>query len=616
MESMKFLTALRTALAGTLVVIGATMGFTGCSGQVTSSKVGSGTGTGSQQPGGSGSGGTTVATPGKGSGGTTVSTGAGTGGTTVSGGSGGAAGPPAGGVGTMPAPATAPATPGVLVLRRLNAAEYNNTVHDLLGTTLTPATGFPSDDLGDEFTTVGSALSLSPNYVKEYEDAAFSLMDDLFAAPAARQSAIVTCSVAATGTAGDTCARTIVTAFARKAFRRPATSTEIDSLMTPWTLAKTTAGATTTDGIKAALAAVLMSPYFIFKVETDPAGSTGVHRLTAYETATRLSYALWASMPDATLSAAADANQLSTDDQLKTQIDRMLADPRSAALMDQFAGAWLDFQSIEGHEADPTAFASFTPTVAHSMRLEARNFIQDFLSSTQPVTAMFTANFTYVDSTLAKQYGLPTTGSTPAADGTWKADTSSSQRAGLLTLGSFLTTTSLPNRTSPVKRGDFIFSRLLCGYIPPPPDNVSTGLAQDGSTSLRDTLAAHRASPTCAPCHNIMDPLGLGLENFDAIGQYRTMDGTFPVDASGQLSDGTPFNGAKQLGAALAKDARVTPCVTQKFMTYAIGRLMNQPDDANWANYLAQQAQTTDGSLGTIVRTVISSEAFRSRQPM
>jgi hypothetical protein len=573
---------------------GSTGSGTGVSGPVSS---GSGTGTASTgssgSPSGSGSGTTATGT-----------TGAGTTGAAPAGGA------PTSGVGNATAPATAPTNPGVVVLRRLNAAEYNATVHDLLGTTLTPANGFPADDLGGEFTTVGSSLSLSPNYVREYENAAFALMDDLFAAPQ-RLASIVTCSV---DTGGDACARTIVTALARRAFRRVPTTAQIDTLMTPVASAKTL-GLTATDGLKAALSAVLMSPYFIFKVETDPAGTTGMHRLNAYELATRLSYAIWGSMPDATLSAAADANQVTTDAQLGVQIDRMMADPRASSLLDQFAGAWLDFNSIVGHEVDTTVFPAFTDATAASMRLEARNFIQDFLSSTQPASSMLTANFTYVDAGLAKAYGLSATGAKPGADGTWRADTSATQRSGLLTLGSILTTTSLPTRTSPVRRGDFIFSRLLCGTIPPPPDNVST-LPLDTSLSLRASLEAHRSSPACSGCHSIMDPLGFGLENFDGVGNYRTLDGTTPIDATGTLTDGTPFNGAKEMGAALSKDPRFAPCITQKFMTYSIGRLMNQPDDANWANFLAQQAQlTNNGSLGSVIRTVLLSEAFRSRSP-
>ncbi len=610
MESLK---SLKTVGRG-LGMIAVAVGLVSCTGKVTTNKTGPATGPQSQ-------GGDTTATGGPTAPGATAPGAMGTVATTPNATTPGATVPaataPASGLGTLAPPATAPANPGTVVIRRLNAAEYNNTVRDLLGTTLTPATAFPSDDLGAEFTTVGSALSLSPNYVTEYENAAFALMDDLFpatatAASTARQKTIVTCTVA---TGGDPCARTILTAFAKRAFRRPATTAELDSLMLPVTTAKTL-GATPTDGLKGALAAVLMSPYFIFKVETDPAGATGPHRLNPYELATRLSYALWGSTPDDTLLAAADAGQLSTDDQLTAQITRLLADPRASNVVDEFAGAWLDFKSVESHEVDATVFKSFSPAVAHSMRLEARNFIQDFLSSTQPVSGMLTANFTYVDANLAKLYGLSATAGKVGADGTWKADTSTTQRSGLLTLGSILTTTSLTTRTSPVRRGDFIFSRLLCGYIPPPPNNVSTTLTVDPSATLRATLAAHRANPTCAPCHNIMDPLGLGLENYDAVGTYRTMEGTVPVDASGNLVDGTPFNGAKELSIALAKDPRFTPCMTSKFMTYAIGRLMDQKDDVAWANYLAEQSKTANGSLSSVVRAVLTSEAFRSRQPL
>jgi hypothetical protein len=523
-------------------------------------------------------------------------------------GGGGATG--AAGLGTGPVPAQPPTNPGTVVLRRLNADEYDNTVRDLLGTTLTPGTSFPADDLGAQFTTVGSALSLSPTYVQAYADAASVLIDDLFAAPAARQQAIITCDVT---TGGDTCARTIVTALANKAFRRPATSTEIDALMTPVATAKTLTGATATDGLKAALAAVLVSPYFLFKPEIDPA-TPGPHALGQYELATRLSYALWASTPDAALLAAAAAGQLSTDAQVKAQVTRMLADPRASALLDEFAGAWLDFSNVESHDADPTVFPAFTPAVAHSMRLEARSFMRDFLSSTKPVADMFNAGFTYVDATLAKQYGLPTTPGALGPDGLWRADTTGSQRVGLLTLGSILTTTSEPTRTSPVKRGDFIYERLLCGTIGQPPNNVAALQPAPGTMTVRQTLEAHAMNPACSGCHSIMDPLGFGLENYDAIGSYRTVDGTLPVDATGTLPDGMMFTGARDLAAALAQDPRFVPCMTQSLMTYSIGRLMNQADDVNWANYVAHEALTANGSLGSLVNSVILSAAFRTRQ--
>jgi len=507
---------------------------------------------------------------------------------------------------------TPPANAGAVVIRRLNHDEYNNTVRDLLGTSLTPANGFPADDLGAEFDTVGSALSLSPGYVMAYEAAAGALIADLFA-NATRKAKVVTCNV---DTGGDACAQTVLGAFARRAWRRPVAADEVQGLMLPVTTARTQ-GLTPTDGIKAALAAVLLSPHFVFKVEIDPdPTSTQSRRIGGHELATRLSYALWSSMPDDTLSGAADAGQLTTDEQVVTQIDRMLADPRADTLLDAFAGEWLDFRSIDSHDVDAKVFPKSTPALLASMRLEARRFVQEFLRSDMPAQQMLSARFTFVDSALATHYGLTRSGGT--ASELVRVDTSSTNRSGLLTLGAFLTSTSMPNRTSPVKRGNFIFTRLLCGVIQQPPPDVPSLPEQDTTgLSVRQRLEAHRSKPECMPCHAIMDPLGFGLENYDGIGVYRTMDGTAPVDATGTLPDGkTTFNGAVELAAALSGDARFSACLTNKFMTFAVGRLLNQRDDGAWVNYLANQAIASGGSLRAIIRTVMLSDGFRSRQAL
>lgn len=507
-------------------------------------------------------------------------------------------------------PTTPPQSPGYTVVRRLNIPEYNNTVAALLGTKMTPADTFPDDDLGAEFDTVGSALSVAPESVVAYEAAATSLITELFADPV-RQKTVATCDVTA---AGNTCAQTILTAFARKAWRRPATADEVTQLMAPMTTAKTL-GLTPLDGIKAALTGVLISPFFIYKLEFDPNPSGGaVRRLNAYELATRLSYALWSSMPDDTLSAAADAGQLSTDDQVTAQVTRMLADPRSDTMVDNFQAKWLDLGGL-AHDVAPAQFPLFTQALANSMQAEARRYLQEFLRMPFNVSALLNSRFTFVDANLATFYGLTRTGATNATDFV-KVDTSMSQREGLLTLGEFLTETSYPNRTSPVRRGEYVFRRLLCDQVPDPPPNVPqlSEVPVAGQT-LRQRLEAHRALPQCSPCHNLMDPIGFGLENFDGIGSYRTTDSGAPVDSSGVLPDGTSFNGAAALGAILAADTRLPACVTEKFMTFAIGRLLDQPDDGQWIGYLTAHAQATDGSLASIIRQVVLSDAFRSRLP-
>lgn len=188
-------------------------------------------------------------------------------------------------------------------------------------------------------------------------------------------------------------------------------------------------------------------------------------------------------------------------------------------------------------------------------------------------------------------------------------------RGGLLTLGAFLTATSFSSRTSPVKRGDFVFSRFLCGHVPPPPPDIPALPEGMDNLTSRQRLEQHRANPSCSGCHNRMDPIGFGLENYDAIGTHRTREGSGVIDATGTLPDGATFNGALELSNLLADDPRFPRCVTRQFMTFAVGRLLDESADAAWVEYLATRAQAEDGSLKSIIRSVLLSEAFLSRRP-
>ncbi len=507
--------------------------------------------------------------------------------------------------------AVAGAKPGVVVVRRLNRAEYNNTVADLLGTKLTPSDGFPGDDLGAEFDTVGSALSLSPNYVVAYEEAANALIADLFAADMARKQKVLTCDVT---TGGDACAQTILSAFARRAWRRELTAEETQGLMLPVATAKTL-GASPVDGLKAALAGVLLSPFFLFKLELDPEPTSGAaRRLNSHELATRLSYSLWSTMPDDALSSAADAGQLASDEQVSAQVDRMLADSRSDRLLDRFAALWLDFSSLDTHEVSTVDFPKFTPALEVSMKAEARRYLQEFLATSLPVSGLFASRFTFLDATLASHYGVARSGADSASEFV-RVDTTGTQRQGLLTLGAFLTTTSYANRTSPVRRGEYVFRRLLCDEVPAPPADIPA-LSEDmvAGRTLRQRMEAHRANPACVGCHSLMDPIGFGLENYDGLGAYRANENNLPIDASGMLPDGTSFSGAIELGGILAKDERLPRCVTEKFMTFAIGRLVDHNEDKPWLDGLSARADASGASLSSIIRAVLLSDAFRSRQ--
>jgi hypothetical protein len=489
-----------------------------------------------------------------------------------------------------------------VVARRLNHAEYNNTVRDLLGTQLTPANDFPADDLGDGFDTVGSALSLSPAYVAAYERAAHTLAADLFR-DATRRAKTITCDVEREG---DGCARAVLMAFARRAWRRPVTQEEVDPLLLPLTTARRL-GATALEGLQYSFAAALMSPHFLFKLEPAVA-RPAPQRLSPHQIATRLSYALWSTMPDEPLFKAADAGELNSESQIAAQIDRMLADARSEALLDTFAAQWLDYANLPAQEVERTAYPRYTPALARSMQLEARQFIRQFLRSPVPVEDMLTARFTFVDAPLARHYGLPAPSG--SADGLSRVDTANVPRTGLLTLGAFLMTTSFSARTSPVKRGDFVFSRLLCGHIPPPPPDVPALADGLDSRSLRQRLEEHRKNPTCASCHKVMDPIGFGLEQYDAIGAYRTQEGSTNIDASGTLPDGTSFDGALELSRVLARDPRFPLCVTRKFLTFATGRLFAGAVDEAWIEHLTTRAQRSNGSFGAIIREVLLSDVF------
>ena len=588
----------RLAFAGLVCVFSASLA---CTGTIDQTPAGT---AGTPAAGGTGSGATggAVSMPpagASGAGGSGVT--AGTGG--IASGSGGSAGGPM-------TPPGAPAGVATPVLRRLSRIEYNNTVRDLVGTTITLPTDV-ADDLGAEFDTVGSALSLSPKYVRAYEETARAIVDDLFAGDPARLAAIVSCDVES---GGITCAESVLSTFARRAFRRPVTADELSPLLHPLSVA-TEVGASATDGLKAALAAVLMSPHFVFKLEIDPdPTSPALRRLTPHELATRLSYALWSTMPDDALFAAADAGALSTDAELTAQIDRMLADPKARALSESFAAQWLGYRELETHEFEPDVYPTFSNELLVSMKREAQAFVSDFLVNGEPAGNMFLARFTFVDAALAEHYGLERPEGA-ARDELVRVDTSNAQRSGLLTLGAFLTKTSYAARTSPVRRGDYVFSRLLCEHVEPPPPGVE-GLPEpvEGET-MRALMERHRADAACAGCHAVMDPIGFGLENYDGVGVYRTMDNDAPVDATGVLPDGTAFDGALELSTILGADPRFERCVTEKFMVFAIGRLFHREDsrDAGWIDYLAHEALSRNGSFDGIVRAVLLSETFRSR---
>jgi hypothetical protein len=357
--------------------------------------------------------------------------------------------------------------------------------------------------------------------------------------------------------------------FAGRAFRRPATDSEVRRLV-ELTEQSRAAGESFEQGIQLAVQAVLISPNFLYKVELDPPGKEGQARsLTAYEVATRLSYFLWSSGPDAELLEQCESNSLLNDRVLEQQVRRMLKDERTKALVENFVGQWLELRKLEQRTPDAATFPTYDSRLAAAMRQETELFVWAVIKGDLTVADLLSADFTYVNETLANHYSIPgVTGKEFRL-----VSTTGMHRGGLLTQASFLTVTSNPNRTSPVKRGRFILDNLLGAPMPPPPPNIPELKETELQGTLRERMEQHRANPICASCHNRMDPLGSALENYDAIGRWRDRDGQGRIDASSKLPTGEEFKGPEALRKLLvSRQDEFVRCLAEKLLTYALGR--------------------------------------------
>ena len=525
------------------------------------------------------------------------------GGSTTTGGSGG----------TMITPPGSAPQVGVMTLRRLNRTEYGNTLRDLTGTTTDYGAKFPPENLSFGFDNIGEALTVQPLNVELYEESAEAIVSELFARPAADavRKRFLNCDAA---TGGRTCVAQSLVAFAQYAYRRPVVEAEISGLAD---LAQdfVMTGGKPDDGLKLAMKGVLLSPHFIYRVELDPDPTSKMpHRVSGFELASRLSYYLWSTMPDQALLVEAQGGNLVTDSGLSAQVERMLADPRSSALISNFVGQWLNLRRTEQVKPDYTVFPKFDDELRASLRGESERFVNELFQKGLPVSDLLTGTFTYVNKRLATHYGLPVPAS-PAADGFARVDLAGSPRTGFLTQASYLTATSNPTRTSPVKRGKWILDQLLCAPPPPPPAGVDLSAVDMGTMSVRQRLEAHRAKEPCHSCHAVMDPIGLSFENFDGVGAYRTQDQYGPIDATGTLptaAGDVSFMGASELVPILAKDTRLLGCVTQKILTYAVGRGFSSTDEATLKS-VTDAAAVSGKGFRSLFASVAGSEAFRSR---
>ena len=410
------------------------------------------------------------------------------------------------------------------------------------------------------------------------------------------------------------CAREILSTTARRAYRRPVTEQDLERLLPFYEQGRAEGGFER--GIQRAIERLLVSPEFLFRVERDPVGVAAgdVYRVSDLELASRLSFFLWSSIPDDELLGRAVRGELGQPGVLDQQVRRMLADPRSAALVTNFAEQWLFLRDIELKEPDTGYFPEFDENLRQAFRRETELFIDSILRDDRSVLELLTANHTFVNERLAKHYGIPHIYGSHFR----RVALTDDNRRGLLGQGSILTLTSYANRTSPVLRGKWILENLLSSPPPPPPPDVP-GLKEttdDGQPrSMREAMEQHRVNPACASCHQRMDPLGFALENFDAIGRWRTLsESKTPIDATGQLPSGERFEGPVGLRAQLLKspDQFVTT-ITDKLLMYALGRSV-EAYDAPTVRTIVRQAARNDYRFSTIVLGIVNSTPFQMRK--
>ena len=642
-----------------------------------------------------------------------------------------------------------PIWPGRVTVRRLNRAEYNNTIRDLLAVDFSPADEFPSDDVGYGFDNIGDVLSLPPVLFERYLEAADKIarkaiitdeaefankseaeggrlssdgeashtfdfprraeyvlratasadqagpepakmslrLDDreieLFEVladeerpgvyearatieagahrlagafvndyyqpedpdPNNRDRNLHVHSLAVIGPLGLSpeeypqshrriltrlpapgadrdkqleCAMALVRPLASRAFRRPASDDETARLGRLVGVALDE-GETFEAAMQLAVKAMLVSPHFLYRFEADPPADAadGVRELNGYELATRLSYFLWSSMPDEELMQAASDGRLLEPDVLKQQALRMLKDVKSDALVENFAGQWLQLRTLPLVSPDPKRFRDFDDELRQAMRQETEQFVRAIIREDRSVLEFLDADYTFVNARLARHYGLPAI----EGDEFQRVSIDKSQRGGLLGQASILMLSSNPTRTSPVKRGKWVLENLLGAPPPPPPPNVPELEEPRGRdrrrdrerASLRERLETHRSDPSCAACHQLMDPIGFGLENYDAIGAWRTEDGKTPIDASGIFPDGKSFQNLAELKAILlGRQDDFCRCLAEKLLTYAIGRGLEYYD-ARAVQEITEELARQENRFSALVLAIVASDAFRKR---
>ncbi|MFT3774941.1 MAG: DUF1592 domain-containing protein [Minicystis sp.] len=500
-----------------------------------------------------------------------------------------------------PPPAAAEVVAAPVPLRRLTNEEYNNTIRDLLGDTSRPADAFPPDEAigGFENNTVSPVTQA---LVERYMDAA----EALAARAVGRLDKLAPC---AAGLPPEGCARTFIDTFGRLAYRRPLDDGERAELFAIYAGKEKRSGHAR--ALQLVIATILESPKFLYRLEPAD-GGTKSRPLTGYELATRLAYFIWASTPDQALLDAAAAGKLQAPEDVERAARRLLADPRAVDGIRSFHRQWLDLRELDTASKTPALYPAFTPELKAAMVEETLRFAAHaVLQGGDTVATLLMSKKSFVNAPLAKLYGVPA----PAGDGFALVDLPPNERSGLLTQASVMTVLAGAEEASPILRGKFVREKLLCETIRPPPPDVDIRPPRfDPKQTKKERFARHRTDPTCAHCHDTMDPTGFGFEHYDAVGAWRTVDGSFPVDASGMLSgtddaDG-PFDGAVALATRLAGSKQVRRCIATQWFRAAMGR-GERPEDTGSLEgaYLAFARAGFD--VRELIVAIARSDAFR-----
>jgi hypothetical protein len=489
-------------------------------------------------------------------------------------------------------------------LRRLTHAEYDNAVNALLGDQTHPAREFPADTEAGLFDNTATTQTVAELLAEQYIDSAAELAKNV-----TDVNAVVGCSVTDSNAA--TCVRGFVTRFGRKAYRRPLTQDEVTSLVGVFDAAKAASDATT--GARAVIASVLASPNFVFRPEFGGSAGTiaGATRLTQYEVGARLSSLIWASIPDDTLLDAAQANQLSTPAQIATQARRMLADPKAKPALAAFYDQWFGLKSLDAAQKDSSVYPAWSDTLRNSMRESTRRFVSSVVfDGDGKLSTLLTSTSYFVNQPLAALYGV----SGPADSNTYsKVTMNAAERAGILTQASMLASFASVNESSPAKRGKWVRVRLLCQDLPDPPANIPELEPPREGVSTRERFAQHTSDEACSGCHSLIDGLGFGLEQYDGIGRFRTLDRGVVVDSSGEVTKtgdtDVAYEGGAELATILAGNERVQDCAPTQWLRYALGR-REVDDDACSIVALRDAFRKSNGDLREVIVALAQTDTF------